>query len=57
MDNVKLDILLSVYNGSEFLAAQIDSLLNQTYKDIQISIRDDGSLDKSLDIINSYITN
>ncbi len=47
-------ILLAVYNGEKYLNSQIESILSQTFKDIKIIIRDDGSTDKSVEIINSY---
>lgn len=50
----KICILLSVYNGENFLKEQLDSLLSQTYKDVEILIRDDGSIDRSLEILNLY---
>lgn len=50
-------VLLAVYNGERYLAEQLDSLLNQTVKDINIIIRDDGSTDGSVNIINEYLSN
>ncbi len=47
-------VLLAVYNGERYLKEQLDSLLNQTFKNIKIIIRDDGSSDNSIDIINDY---
>lgn len=47
-------ILLAVYNGEKYLKEQIESLLNQTVKDIKIVIRDDGSTDNSIGIINEF---
>lgn len=47
-------VILSVYNGSPFLRQQLDSLLNQTYPDFYVLIRDDGSTDNSLSIICEY---
>lgn len=47
-------ILMSTYNGERYLREQIDSLLNQTYKDWKLYIRDDGSTDDTLSIIESY---
>ena len=38
----KIVILLSTYNGENYLAEQLDSLLKQTYSDFLIIIRDDG---------------
>lgn len=50
----KVQILLATYNGEQFLQQQIESLLQQTYTDFTILIRDDGSTDKTLEIIESY---
>ncbi|MBB3195169.1 glycosyltransferase family 2 protein [Roseateles terrae] len=49
-----IDILLPVYNGSQFLQAQLDSLLAQTYSAWRCLMRDDGSKDSSLEILRSY---
>ncbi len=47
-------VLLAVYNGEKYLAEQLDSILNQTEKNIKILIRDDGSTDNSLKIIDLF---
>ncbi len=47
-------ILLSTYNGEKYIKEQIDSLINQTYKNVHIYVRDDGSTDKTLSIIKEY---
>ena len=47
-------ILLCTYNGEKNLRQQIDSILNQTYKDIKLFISDDGSIDSTIDIITDY---
>ena len=39
----KIDILLTTYNGEKYLKEQIDSILNQTYKEIKLIISDDYS--------------
>lgn len=44
-------ILVSTYNGEKYIKAQIDSLINQTYPNIRIYIRDDGSTDNTLSVI------
>jgi len=49
-----IDILLSAFNGEKYLSQQLDSILNQTYKEWKIIIRDDVSLDNTLNIINHY---
>lgn len=49
----KVTILLSTYNGSEFLQEQLDSLYKQTYSNITILVRDDGSSDSTLLILEA----
>lgn len=49
-----VNILLSTYNGEQYLAQQLDSLLAQTYPNITIYIRDDGSNDHTMSIITRY---
>ena len=53
MDN--LAILLATYNSEKYLRQQLDSVLNQSYTDWKLYIRDDGSKDKTLEIVNEYI--
>lgn len=50
-----VEIFLSVYNGEKYLEKQLDSLLSQDYSDIIITVRDDGSVDRSAEIIGRYI--
>lgn len=50
----KISILLSTYNGAKYLKEQLSSLNNQTYKNFKIIIRDDGSSDDTLQILQSY---
>ena len=47
-------MLLSTYNGEKYLKQLLDSVLNQSFTDICLSIRDDGSTDSTIDIIKSY---
>ncbi|MCJ1996241.1 glycosyltransferase [Lactococcus piscium] len=51
---MKVNIVLSTYNGEKFLSEQIDSIQAQTFTDWQLLIRDDGSTDKTFDIIKAY---
>ena len=46
---------MSTYNGEQFLAEQIDSIQQQTFKDWQLLIRDDGSSDQTPEIIKSFV--
>lgn len=50
----KVAVLISTYNGEKYLKEQLDSILNQTYQNIEIVIRDDGSTDSTIDIIKEY---
>lgn len=52
MTNPKIDVLISVYNGAKTIRKSIESIQNQTIKDINIVIVDDGSTDGSLEILN-----
>ncbi len=54
MNDQLVSIPVFVYNGEKFLRKQLDSLLNQTYKNIEIIICDDCSKDNSLAIIKEY---
>ncbi len=48
----KVDILIPVYNGENTIKECIDSVRNQTYKDINIIVLNDGSSDNTLDVLN-----
>lgn len=50
----KVAVIMSTYNGEKFIREQLDSILNQTYKNIEIVIRDDGSTDNTIEIIKEY---
>ncbi|NVK00869.1 MAG: glycosyltransferase family 2 protein [Oceanospirillaceae bacterium] len=50
---MKVAVLLSTYNSARFLEEQIKSVLNQTFQDFTLYIRDDGSCDNTLAIISS----
>lgn len=45
---------MSTYNGERFLSEQIGSLLHQSWKNLEILIRDDGSKDRTPDILKEY---
>ncbi|MBE9528499.1 MAG: glycosyltransferase family 2 protein [Proteobacteria bacterium] len=49
-----VDILLSTYNGSSFLEPQIESLLAQSYTEWRLLVRDDGSTDSTVELIEQY---
>lgn len=51
---VKVSVIVPVYNVEKYLPACLDSLINQTLKDIEIICINDGSKDGSLDILQNY---
>jgi glycosyltransferase involved in cell wall biosynthesis len=54
-DNVsKVQVLLSTYNGEKYLADQIESVLRQSYHNITLLVRDDGSTDGTGEILEYY---
>ena len=50
-----ISILIANYNNSSYICETLDSVVNQTYNNIEIIIVDDASEDSSLDIIGDYI--
>lgn len=54
MDNELVSVIIPVYNVQEYLDKCISSVINQTYKNIEIIIIDDGSTDNSLSICKKY---
>src|ERR1700690_4145475 len=50
----RVSVILPVYNASTFLGGSIESLLNQTYRDFELLIVNDGSSDDSEKIILGY---
>ena len=53
----KVSVIVPVYNVEEYLERCLDSLVNQTLKDIEIIIVNDGSIDGSKEIIQKYLKN
>jgi glycosyltransferase involved in cell wall biosynthesis len=47
-------VLLSTYNGANFLPAQLDSILGQSYPNVVVRVRDDGSSDETCAILRAY---
>lgn len=51
---MKIDILMATYNGEAYLKDQLDSILNQSYKDFRLLISDDASKDSTVEILKEY---
>lgn len=50
----RVNVLVSTYNGEKYITEQIDSILEQSYNNIYIYIRDDGSTDNTRTILREY---
>ena len=50
-----VEILLATYNGEKYISEQLDSIMNQSYQDFVVIVRDDGSSDNTVSIIKDYI--
>lgn len=51
---VKVSVIVPVYNAEKVLPRCIESILNQSYKNLELILVNDGSIDKSIDIIHKY---
>ncbi len=54
MEKVTVQVLLSAYNGAEYLIRQLDSILLQAGVELSLLVRDDGSSDRTLEILRAY---
>lgn len=52
--NRKILVLVSTYNGEQYLSQQLDSILNQKGVDVSILVRDDGSSDNTILVLEDY---
>ena len=50
-----ISVIAPVYNGENYLSQSIESVLKQTYKNIEIIVVDDGSTDKTADLVKTYL--
>ncbi|MBD5401502.1 glycosyltransferase [bacterium] len=53
-ENIKVSVIVPVYNVSKYLSRCLDSLVNQTEKNIEIICVNDGSTDNSAEILEEY---
>ena len=50
----KISVLVPIYNAEKYIEKCLDSIVNQTYENIEIVLIEDGSTDNSLEIIKEY---
>ena len=55
--NYKVSVLVANYNNEKYLDQCLNSLLNQSYKNIEVVVLDDSSTDRSLEFIKKYKDN
>ncbi|EOU1488034.1 glycosyltransferase [Clostridium perfringens] len=51
----KISVIMGVYNAEDTITESIESVLNQTYNNLELIMCDDGSNDNTINIINSYV--
>ncbi len=56
MNNIKISIIVPIYNVEKYLEKCLDSISNQNFQDIEIICVDDGSPDNSIEILNKYVS-
>ena len=49
-----ITVVINVYNGEKYIKKCLEQILNQTYKNLEILVINDGSTDNTLNIINKY---
>jgi glycosyltransferase EpsH len=54
MRNPKISVVVPVYNVEQYVSQCLDSIINQTYSNIEVIVVNDGSTDNSLSILKSY---
>ena len=54
LEQYKVSVIMPIYNGAEYISKGIESILNQTYKNIELIVVDDGSVDDSKAIVESF---
>ena len=55
--NKKISVIIPIYNSSKTLKRTLDSVINQSYRNLEIVLVNDGSTDNSLSICEQYASN
>jgi glycosyltransferase involved in cell wall biosynthesis len=54
MQQLQVSIAMAAYNGEKYIGEQLDSIINQTYQNLEIVIVDDCSSDKTVEVVKQY---
>ena len=54
---MKVSVIIPTFNRASLLPRAIDSVLSQSYQEFDLTIVDDGSTDKTYNLVNSYLSN
>ena len=54
MSSPRVSVVMTTYNGERFLSAALESILNQSFTDLELIVVDDGSTDNSASIVRSF---
>ena len=54
MDQPLISVIIPIYNMEQYLARCLDSVLNNSYRNLEVICIDDGSKDRSLEILREY---
>ena len=55
LNTKKVSVIISAYNAEKYLSQTLESVLNQTYSNLEIIVVNDGSTDNTLAVANQYI--
>ena len=55
MNQENIDIIIPIYNAEKTIAETLQSIIMQSYTSWRVIIIDDGSIDKSVDIVKKYM--
>ncbi|MEX9625047.1 glycosyltransferase family 2 protein [Proteus mirabilis] len=56
-ENIKFSIIVPIFNAQEFILDTLSSISNQTYKNFEVLLVDDGSTDNTREIISEFTQN
>ena len=57
MEDIKVSVIVPVFNASEYIGRTLDSIISQDFESFEVIVVDDGSTDDSLEVINNTLGN